>query len=169
MDELREKKNELIAKVREDIVPYFKSRGITIPTIGQFGGFEYENDKIQASIDGTFVAQQEKVTNAARLAAQHDANERMQSEADSVAKSLRLKAQGEADGKLSVFKAEAQGIEAVNSALAKANQNPMLVQLKQIEVDKVRAERWDGKYPSWYMPGGNGQGMLLNIAPPTSQ
>lgn len=167
MDELRERKNELIAKVRDDILPYFKSRGITIPTIGQFGGFEYENEKIQSAIDGTFVAQQEKVTNKARLDAQHDANERIKSEAEATAEAARLKAKGEADGKLSVFNAEAQGLQAVNKALSEANQNPALVELKRIDVQKLQAERWDGHYPAWYMPGASGQGLLLNVNPPS--
>jgi hypothetical protein len=167
MDDLRDKKNELIAKVRDDVLPFFKAKGITITTIGQFGGFEYENAEIQKAIDGTFIAQQVKVKNRALLEAQDDANKRTESEAKAFAQAARDKAQGDADGRLSVFKAEAAGIEAVNAALAKANQNPMLVQLKQIEVDKVRAEKWDGRYPQWYM-GGSGQGpsMLLNVPAP---
>lgn len=169
MDVLRDKKNELIDKVKGDVIPFFEKRGITISTIGQFGGFEYENEKIQAAIDDTFVAQQAKVKNAAMLEAQADANARTISEATAVAEAARMKGQGDADARYSVFAAEAKGMEAINSALAKANQNPMLVQLKQIEVDKVRAEKWDGKYPQWYMGnggGGSAPAMLLNVPSP---
>ncbi len=167
MDDLREKKNELVEKVRADIVPYFKDRGVTITTIGQFGGFEYENQTIQDAIDKTFIAQQVKVTNKAMLDAQHDANERTKSEAEAVGEATKTKGKAEADAKLSVFNAEAQGLQAVNKALAEANQNPALVELKRIDVMKLQAERWDGHYPTWYMPGAAGQGLLLNVNPPT--
>ena len=50
--------------------------------------------------------------------------------------------------------AEAQGIEAVTKAIEKAANNPMLVQLKQQEVDKARNALWDGHYPL-YVIGSN--------------
>ncbi len=169
MDLLREKKNELLEKVKADVLPFFKAKGITITTIGQFGGFEYENEKIQASIDDTFVAQQVKVKNAALLEGQTDANKRIELEALALAEAARTKAKGEADGKLSVFQAEAQGLKAVNSALAEANQNPALVELKRIDVQKIQAERWDGKYPLWMMSGGNSPGLMIQPpAPPAA-
>lgn len=166
MDELREKKNELIDRVRADVVPFFAEKGITITTIGQFGGLRYENEKIQLAIDDTFVAQQAKVKNAALLEAQTDANKRIELEALALAEAARTKAKGEADGKLSVFRAEADGLRAVNTALAEANQNPALVEIKRIEVDKIRAERWDGRYPQWYMAGENAPSLILNTQPP---
>lgn len=169
MDDLRSRKNEIIDAVKADVLPFFKAKGITITTIGQFGGLEYENNDIQKAIDDTFVAQQAKVKNAALLEAQTDANKRIEMEAIAVAQAARTKGQGDADARFSVFQAEAKGIEAVNGALAKANQNPMLVQLKQIEVDKVRAERWDGKFPQWYMGGGDGKNLLFSVPNPANQ
>ena len=166
MDELRSRKNDIIAAVKEDVMPFFKSKGITITTIGQFGGFEYENKAIQDAIDDTFVAQQAKVKNAALLEAQTDANKRIEMEALALAQAARTRGQGDADARFSVFQAEAKGIEAVNGALAQANQNPMLVQLKQIEVDKVRAEKWDGKFPQWYMGGDLDGKMLFQVPQP---
>lgn len=170
MDTLREKKNELIAKIKEDCIPFFKAKGITITTIGQFGGFGYENEKIQYAIDDTFVAQQAKVKNAALLEAQTDANKRIEMEALALAEAARTKAKGEADGKLSVFKAEADGLQAVNKALSDANQNPALMEVKRLEVQKALAEKWDGKWPQWFMGGGGGNspGMLFQVQPPTS-
>lgn len=162
MDVLREKKNELIDKIEADVVPFFAEKGITITTIGQFGGFRYENEQIQLAIDDTFVAQQAKVKNAALLDAQADANARIELEAKALAEAARTKAKGEADGKLSVFQAEADGITAVNKALAAANQNPQLVELKRLDVEKVKAERWDGKLPIWTMGEGSG-GMILSL------
>jgi len=161
MDNLRERKNELIDKVKADVVPFFKAKGITITTIGQFGGFEYENKAIQLAIDDTFVAQQAKVKNAALLEAQTDANKRIELAALADAEAARTKAKGEADGKLSVFQAEADGITAVNKALSAANQNPQLVELKRLDVEKVKAEKWDGKLPIWVT--GDGGSMMLNL------
>jgi hypothetical protein len=162
MDILREKKNELIDAVKKDVVPFFEAKGITITTIGQFGGFRYENEKIQLAIDDTFVAQQAKVKNAALLEAQKDANARIEMEATAMAEAARKRGAGDADARFSVFKAEADGLKAVNSALAEANQNPALVELKRIEVDKVRAEKWDGKYPTYYM-GSTPNNALLQL------
>lgn len=168
MDLLRERKNEVIQAVKDDVLPFFKAKGITITTIGQFGGFDYENNDIQIAIDGTFVAQQAKVKNAALLEAQTDANKRIELEAIALAEAARTKAKGEADGKLSVFEAEAKGLRAVNTALSEANQNPALVELKRIDVEKIRAERWDGKFPQWYMGGEGGlPGMILNVPSPS--
>ena len=50
-DLLGPRKVELIATVKEDVVPFFAERGIEVTTIGQFGGFRYENPKIQEAID----------------------------------------------------------------------------------------------------------------------
>lgn len=170
MDVLRDRKNELIEKIRADIIPFFKAKGITITTIGQFGGFAYENPEIQQAIDKTFIAQQVKVTNAAMLEAQTDANKRIELEATAMAEAARSKAKGEADGKLSVFKAEAEGLKAVNQALAEANQNPALVRLKEIDVQRAMTEKWDGKMPVWVTGGNTGSpSMLLQMSPPASK
>jgi regulator of protease activity HflC (stomatin/prohibitin superfamily) len=97
----------------------------------------YENPKIQDAIDQTFVSQQEKVNASAFLDAQKDKNARINSEAVALAEASRAKAKGEADG-----------IEFINQALAKANNNPQLIELRQIEVEKARIDKWNGTYPS---------------------
>jgi len=148
LDTLRAKKSEIAKAVQEDLVSFFTLRGITITTIGMFGGMNYENPKIQEAIDMTVVSQQEKVNAKAMLEAQSDKNLRITAEATAMAEATRMKMKGEADGKLSLATAEAQGIEAVNVALAKANNNPQLIALKMIEVEKQRATTWNGTYPS---------------------
>jgi len=45
MDNLRGKKREILDKIKQVVMPYFKERGITITAIGQFGGFSYENKR----------------------------------------------------------------------------------------------------------------------------
>ncbi len=46
-DLLGPRKVELIATVKEDVVPFFAERGIEVTTIGQFGGFRYETPKFK--------------------------------------------------------------------------------------------------------------------------
>lgn len=163
LDDLRGKKTEVANDVKSDLVEFFKNRGITITTVGMFGGMTYENPEIQKSIDQTFVSQQEKVNAAAMLAAQKDKNARIESEASALAEASRRKAQGEADGKLSSYLAEARGIEAVNMAIAKANNNPQLIQLKALEVEKARVDKWGGQYPSTLI--GSGANTWVGLQP----
>ncbi|MEY4483262.1 MAG: hypothetical protein RL693_714, partial [Verrucomicrobiota bacterium] len=51
LDQLREKKSDIMKALNDDLVPFFALRGISITTIGMFGGMTYENPKIQQSID----------------------------------------------------------------------------------------------------------------------
>jgi hypothetical protein len=153
LDILRDKKNEIASSVQSNIVAFFKTRGISITTVGMFGGMTYENEEIQKAIDGTFISQQEKVNAKAMLDAQDDKNKRIKSEAEALAEAARTKAKGEADGNYSRAEAEAKGIERVNEAIAKANNNPMLIQLKQIEVEKARVATWKGEYPQTLVGG----------------
>lgn len=148
LDDLRNKKVEIAQEVQRDITAFFAQRGITITTIGMFGGMTYENPEIQEAIDQTFISQQQKVIAAAELAAQEDKNTRIKSEAQAKAEAAKMEAKGVAEGNLSKAQAEAKGIEAVNEAIAKANDNPMLIQLKLIEVERGRVEAWNGQYPS---------------------
>ena len=45
----------------------------------------------------------------------------------------------------------------MNKASQEAANNPLLLQLKTLEVEKARVEKWDGRFPQWWL-GGNGGG-----------
>jgi hypothetical protein len=137
LDVLREKKQELIDNVRSNALPFFATRGITITTLGMFGGMTYENGQIQDAIDQTFINQQAKVNATALLEAQSNINERIKSEASAEAAAAVSRANG-----------EAEGLNLINQALAKAANNPQLVQLRQLEVEAKRIDRWNGVYPN---------------------
>ena len=137
LDALRERKLEIAEAVKKDCTNFFAARGITITTVGMFGGMTYENGEIQKAIDQTFIAQQEKVVAKAQLDAQDDKNLRIKSEAVALAEAATTKGKGEAGA-----------LELVNQALAKAANNPQLVQLRQIEVDQARVAKWNGTYPT---------------------
>jgi hypothetical protein len=57
----------------------------------------------------------------------------------------------------------------VNRALNEAAQNPLLYQLKALDVEKARIEKWDGKYPTYYMGAGTGGPNLLLQLPTPAQ
>src|SRR4030095_5503706 len=103
-----------------------------------FGGMTYENPEIQKSIDQTFIAQQLKVVSEAKFEAQKKENERIELEANAVAERARREAAGVGDAKKIAAEAEAESIRKVNQALNEAQQNPVLYQLKALEVERAR-------------------------------
>ena len=166
LDTLRTKKQEISDAVKTDLTNFFAARGITITTVGMFGGMTYENPAIQKSIDDTFIAQQLKVVAEAKYEAQKRENERIELEADAVAEKARREAQGQADARKLAAQAEAQAIREINGAAMEAQNNPLLLQLKSLEVEKARIEKWDGRYPQWWMAGNTAGGPNLLFQTP---
>jgi regulator of protease activity HflC (stomatin/prohibitin superfamily) len=135
LDELRNKKNEIASSVRDNIIPFFAERGITITTVGMFGGMTYENPKIQESIDNVFVAQQEKNVALAKYDAQKKENERIILEAKGIAEQRQIQSE-----------AEAKAITALTQAVANGGSN--YLQLKSLEVQLKQTEKWNGQLPT---------------------
>lgn len=155
LDELRSRKQEMIDSVRKDVVPFFGQRGITITTIGMFGGFNYQNPKIQEAIDETFVAQQLKVIASAKQQAQVKENELVELEAKAEANKARTIAEGEADAILKVAE-----------ATRAAQSDPLFLELRKLDVEQQRIGRWDGRYPTHVMQlGESSPNLLLEMAP----
>jgi hypothetical protein len=167
LDILREKKQEISDAVRNDVVAFFAQRGVVITTVGMFGGMTYENAEIQKSIDGTVIAQQLKVVNQAKFEAQQRDNDRVELEANAIAERARRIAAGEADAKKIAAAAEAESIQVVNKALAAAQQNPLLYQLRSLEVERARVDHWNGQYPTYFVGTAAGQSpnLLLQMPP----
>src|SRR6476620_1694000 len=130
-----------------------------ITTVGMFGGMTYENPEIQRSIDQTFIAQQLKVVSDAKFQAQQKENDRLELEAQGIAEKARREAQGQADSRKLAAAGEAEAIRLINSAAAEAQQNPLLLQLRALEIEKNRIEKWDGRYPQMWL-GAGGTGMM---------
>jgi regulator of protease activity HflC (stomatin/prohibitin superfamily) len=157
MDELRGRKKEVMANIRELVVPYFKERGITITTIGQFGGFDYQNPNTQLAIDKVFQAQQDQEVAKAEAKA---AEERKLA--------LKLAGEGEASKILESKKGEAEAIKLVADAkayeLEKLNQNPeAYLRLKQLEVKMKEIEKWSGDWPRVLFGGSEAPMMMMNM------
>ncbi|WP_158261180.1 MULTISPECIES: SPFH domain-containing protein [Pirellulaceae] len=160
LDELRSRKQEMVDDVRQDVIAFFKQRGITVTTIGMFGGFTYQTPKIQEAIDETFVAQQKKVINMALFDAQQKENERIELEAEGQANMARTIAEGEADA-----------IMKIAEATREAQSDPLFVQLKQFEVERERIEKWNGEYPSYLLQmdsGSQSPSLMLQLPAQTA-
>ena len=157
LDSLRSRKQEIADAVKTDVTNFFAARGVVITTVGMFGGMTYENPQIQKAIDETFVAQQLKVVSDAKFQAQQKENDRLVLEANGTAEKARREAQGQADARKAAAAGEAEAIRLINSAATEGQQNPLLLQLRALEVEKTRIEKWDGRYPQmWLGASGNG-------------
>lgn len=165
LDDLREQKQAMIAKVRDEVIPFFKDRGITVTTIGMFGGLAYENEKIQNSIDEVFIAQQLKNQESAKLEAMASKEERMKREGVAIANQRREEAQGEADAVELAAQAESNAITLINNALKEAQSNPLFIQVKALEVETTRINQWNGSVPNFIL-GDNGGGFVPMIQIP---
>jgi len=85
-------------------------------------------------------------------------------EANAIAERARRIAAGEADAKKIGAAAEAQAIRDVNKALAEAGQNPLLYQLRSLEVERARVERWNGQYPGYLLQtGASSPNLMLQL------
>lgn len=162
MDELRALKNEMISAVEQDIVPFFSERGIEITNVANFGGFLYQNEKIQQAIDKVFEAQQDKNVAIAEFEAAEQRKAALKSLGEGKASQLLEERRGEAEGIRLVAEAKAYEVE-------KMAENPdAYMQLKQLEIERIQAESWDGKYPYYLFNSGsegNVPSLLMNVEP----
>lgn len=151
LDTLREQKAEMSQSIQTDVTAFFKERGITITNIGMFGGFAYENEKIQSAIDEVFVAQQMKNTTKASLDAQNSINEKLISEAKARATAAQEEATGKAQAYVVEAKGKADAIQLEVIALQNAQSNPLYIEVQKLNVSKEFNTKWDGKLPTQYI------------------
>lgn len=83
LDQILVRKQEIMQTVRDNVVPYFKERGITISVIGMKGELTYLNPDIQKSIDAKFESAQSLIT-------QKNENERILSKAKADAEAMKI-------------------------------------------------------------------------------
>lgn len=67
--DLPAKKNDIMKAVRDDVLPFFKKKGIEITTLAMLGGLTFDNHEIQRAIDDAAKASQLKVAAEAKRAA----------------------------------------------------------------------------------------------------
>ena len=145
--------------MRTEVTKFFQERGITITNLGITGGYVYVDKKIQEAMNEIFKANSQKAIAEAATAAQEEKN-----------KAILLSAKGKAEAEVTEKEGIAKGIKAVADAKAyeieKAQQNlQAYLALKRLELETTKTEKWDGKFPNWYMGGTSGHGpeILLNV------
>ncbi|MBI3407357.1 MAG: hypothetical protein HY040_03245 [Planctomycetes bacterium] len=172
--ELPAKKNEIMKAVREDVLPFFKKKGIEITTLAMLGGLTFENPEVQKAIDDAAKAAQLKVAAEAKRAAQEVENKTLllaaegkaaaaKRDAESQVEVERVKAEGEAKTRLLAAEADANALRKMADAKAyeaqKVSEAPAVyMRLRLIDMEAQRLKQWDGRFPSYLVQTGNGTG-----------
>lgn len=118
--ELHDHKDEIIKRIRDEVIPYFKEYGITITVLGFKEGISFENKEIQNALDAKFASEQD-------LVIQQNKNE-------------AAIAKAQADAEAIIIAAEAQA--EANRLLSNSITNEIL--------EKMYYEKWNGVLPSVY-------------------
>jgi SPFH domain / Band 7 family len=183
--DLPSKKNEIMKAVREDVVPFFKKKGIEITTLAILGGLNFDNKEIQHAIDDAAKASQLKVAAEAKRAAQEVENKTLLLAADGKALAAKRDAESkievellrvESEAKVRIREAEGLAEAMKKSADAKAyeaqkaNEQPeTYLRLRQLEAEIQRWKQWDGRYPQYVLQLGATPGSLGVMLPPLPQ
>lgn len=142
MDELRTKASPHIKRVVETLVTGFSERGITITNLGISGGFIYKDPSIVKMHVEVFNAEQKKQIAVSEAATQIEKNKTLQLEAEAKSKAILEEQQGVAEGIKLIADARTYELEKIRE------HGEIYIRLQQLEIDKSRNERWDGRYPT---------------------
>lgn len=180
--DLPAKKNDIMKAVREDVVPFFKKKGIDITTLAMLGGLTFDNTEIQKSIDDAAKVSQLRVVAEAKRAAQEVENKTLLLAADGKAAAAKRDAQskvevelvrveGEMKTRVKEAEGQAEAIKKVADAKAyeaqKVNENPDLyLKLRMVEADLLRWKQWDGRYPQYVVQMGSSPSTAAVMLPP---
>ena len=118
--EQHDHKDEIIKRIRDEVIPYFKEYGITITVLGFKEGISFENKEIQDALDAKFASEQD-------LVIQQNKNE-------------AAIAKAQADAEAIIIAAEAQA--EANRLLSNSITDEILEQMYY--------EKWNGVLPSVY-------------------
>lgn len=145
LEECKSSKGKIFEEVSKETIDNFSKYGITIATVGNAGGLEFEDPKIQESIDAT--ARAEMAIEIARKSklAQDQQNELEASKAAN-------------ENKMLIERAIAQRSASEEFAKAKDSQESRV----RLEIERVRADaqyeaakRWNGQMPASILPSGS--------------
>jgi hypothetical protein len=139
LDESRSQKKEIFEIARKEVTEFFNGKGIKITNMGYSDGMTYTDQNIQASINENF--KREMSVESAHQ--------------EALAQAQRNKM------KIDMAVAERQAAE----EFAKARE--ATAAKYALETERVKVEKWDGKFPEYYVNSGGGQGMMIQLpAPP---
>lgn len=130
----------VFTRVFRDAQAYFKQKGISIQQLGNAEGYEFKNDKIQVSINATFIAEQDIKTAVQEKIAQDTRNQK-----------LLASATTERQAAEELFKARE----------AATMKNNLEIQQIQAKANLEMATKWDGKLPANILPANSP--LLMNL------
>jgi regulator of protease activity HflC (stomatin/prohibitin superfamily) len=157
MSELRSEATPFILRTVNDVTEFFKQRGVTITNLGITGGFVYKDRSIMDTMVRVFNAEQEKAIATAGFQAQEEKNKAVFAEAEGRAKALLTEKQAEAEGIKLVADAQVYEMD-----VAQCDPETYLA-LKRLDIDRARLEQWDGKFPSYFVAGGQSPDLLWQM------
>lgn len=177
LEEVRGTQHELAKAVREDIVPFFKQRGVCITNIGLEGGFQYVNTEIQKAIDDAIKAQQLKITAMAQQEKEKVENETKLKNIDINNQTYLKEAEGLAKAKLAAAKIEAEAAKVRSEGEATAIKitadaeayklqqldkfKDLMLSLKKLDMETKWRSLWTGGVPSVIMGGEHNNALPL--------
>lgn len=138
------RKEELFTCAEQKVQDEYNEKGLTITRLTL-------NSEVR-------LPAQVKAAMEASTAATQDAQrvEREVASAEAEGKKTVATARAAAEARLAGAEAEAKSNQIVSDSLTS-----QLLELKRLEIEKVRAERWDGKLP--VVSGGEGSSMILDV------
>lgn len=157
LEEVKFNKAQIIDPVKESVSQFFKARGITLSTLGNGGGINYKNPKIQEAIDKTVQDQQLAISAEARYQAQLKENQTIKAKAEADAQAVLTAAEGQAKG-IRVL-AEAKAFESEQSTKGGST----FLRLRELDVMMKTLEQWDGRLPMYNMGNGQTPHLLMQL------
>lgn len=145
LEECKKQKGKIFEEVGKETIANFKPYGITISTVGNAGGLEFDDPKIQESIDAT--ARSEMAITIAKKAklAQDEQN------------TLEI-SKATAENKILLDRAIANRLASEEFAKAKdAQESRVRLEIERVKADAQykAAERWNGDMPNSIVPAGS--------------
>jgi regulator of protease activity HflC (stomatin/prohibitin superfamily) len=157
MTKLRQEATPHILRTTKEVCDFFKDRGVTITNLGITGGFIYKDKSIMDTMVRVFNAEQEKAVATAGFQAQEETNKAVFAEAEGRAKALILSKQAEADSIKLVADAKSYEIDKAKM------DSEMYVQLKRLEIERDKLQKWDGRFPTYFIGAAKTPDMLLQM------
>jgi regulator of protease activity HflC (stomatin/prohibitin superfamily) len=157
MTKLRQEATPHIMRTVQDVTEFFKERGVTITNLGITGGFIYKDKSIMDTMVRVFNAEQEKAIATAGFQAQEEQNKAIFAEAEGQAKALLTSKEAEAEGIRLVADAKAYEIDKAKT------DSEMYLSLKRLELERDKLQKWDGRFPTYFLGTGQSPDLLLQV------
>lgn len=141
LEDSRSEKKEIFEIASKEVVTFFDGKGIKITNIGYSDGMAFDDPHIQASINDNF--KREMSVESARQ--------------EGLAQAQRN--QMKVDMAVAERRAAEEFAKAREATAAKY----------ALETERAKVEKWDGKFPEYYVNGGGGGGMMIQLPPPPSK